>query len=387
MDPDANRSQQTLLRMELLQVGDVILTSSQETRLWSWVRKPISPRSINASLYLGFNTILESNSGMVCEHVLPRPGVVNAPDGDLRPIDAPDYAGTVAVYRHPDISTVRHRLAHEVRDIVHAFFGKNYGEAYRLITLWNLPQPSKRRAMAAVMDIEERPSSKEALGSFCSALIAHFYGRLKLPLFSNERAPSDVSPDDLAHSFLKPVAGVVIRRVPENIQTAARADEPYNLSPAIVKGQLNLDKMLRWVGDLREDFRKVLIDTGEPSAVLVTIFLNRLSYIRLLLEGSFLLTESYKARASKLVEYANALAPDLKLLLRKKLDDQRLEALVMKFRQFKRSHVRCEILQAIAVAKRTAGKARMFEVWADYHRRAQRLKQLLAARAYLRRCV
>jgi len=115
-----------------------------------------------------------------------------------------------AVYRHPEMVSISPQQFEEaLKKAMLESFGKTYSKMARLARLAKA-STAVQWAVDLYCKFDDWRLSKDAIpDAFCSELVARFYKRLGLPLFSEGKSPEDVSPNDLSRSNLKPVSDIV----------------------------------------------------------------------------------------------------------------------------------------------------------------------------------
>lgn len=205
-----------VLRLDLLEPGDVLLMRGEGDESAA-IAKFSGGEFSHAALWIDPLTTLESDGGLIGPKHARCFGTAKY-DGE--PVALGEIVGAplaCEVYRHPGTRALSvEQFAGALEAEMHASYGKDYSEYYRLIATANLPGwPALSKYLvplaAEVTRAYERRFSRDKIhGPFCSELVARVFRHLGLPLFNQDRPAEQVSPNDLGRSALHRVEGAVI---------------------------------------------------------------------------------------------------------------------------------------------------------------------------------
>jgi Orthopoxvirus protein of unknown function (DUF830). len=197
--------------MEALRAGDILLTLGSEKKSAAIAQFSKGQYS-HAALCLNQSVIFESDGGLIGDKLLQNLGSAIIDTKRVFLSGIPGNPVQCAVYRHPDIDTVSSvRFEEAMGQEMSESYGKDYSEKYRLVPLAQCG-PVMKRLLDAYFRFEHRSKYADSIsGPFCSELVAKFYERLQLPLFSEAKRPDQISPNDLANSALERRDDVVLR--------------------------------------------------------------------------------------------------------------------------------------------------------------------------------
>jgi hypothetical protein len=209
-----------VLRLDLLEPGDVLLMrgeGGQSTAIAGFSGGDFS----HAALWINPLTSLESDGESDGGLIGPKhTRCFGTARQDGQPVALGEIVGAplaCEVYRHPGIKDLSvEQFAAALEAEMHASYGKDYSEYYRLVAIANLPGwPALSKylvplATEVTRACERRFSRDKIHGPFCSELVARFFRHLGLPLFNEDRPAEQISPNDLGRSALDRVEGAVV---------------------------------------------------------------------------------------------------------------------------------------------------------------------------------
>jgi len=193
-----------LLRVDLLQPGDVILTRGCE--LISKAIQAMDGDYSHAALVLNGGCIFESDGEIVSFKPL---RVIAFTDDGAMFARVPGDPQEVAVFRHPGVSSLPAEVLEKCfAKLVRDHYGKDYSLLIRLVHAACRPQTNfKNLALHLASRYARRfdilHNQEKACDVFCSELVALLFHELKLDLFDEHEPPEKVTPNMLAKSYLK----------------------------------------------------------------------------------------------------------------------------------------------------------------------------------------
>jgi hypothetical protein len=105
--------------------------------------------------------------------------------------------------RHPDIASVsQQRMLAATEKLQETEFTKRYSSLPRLVDAVDMPVPVLATARSILSFVEILHGRDVERGTFCSELVAIFFSEIGLPLFLENRNPSEISPNHLASCLL-----------------------------------------------------------------------------------------------------------------------------------------------------------------------------------------
>jgi hypothetical protein len=380
-------SSRCLVRSDLLQVGDVILTRGADiasTLIAKWTAGEFS----HAALCIERGMILESDGTIIRHKLLLHFGFVKINDALKNVSQLPDNPSKAAVYRHPEIETVRDQLTEAVRLLMEGDLGKNYSELFRLVALLNLDH-SVSSILTSLSRALEKKMETNVPGPFCSELIAKFYQRLNLQLFDDQRPPERVSPNDLASSRLCPVSDVVVESAvipiypatPTQLSQERTLDRVGQMIASNLNGSRSISRVLK---DNEPFFAAQHEQTLAGARALADVMLDRVKIISSFIDASRALPSPHLARAERLGAEAAAILVDMldtraETIIR---DSKLMSVLTSRILANIRSQRRCSALQESAKEKSSLAKP-AGGLWQSYtrgRRRKERMQSLLRTR-------
>lgn len=178
--------------------------------------------------------------------------------------EIPDNPRKWVLLRHPDSENIEPaRMRHASKDLQKDDFYKTYSALPRLLEAVTLRKSYHAIANAVAQAIETCRSDKGTRGVFCSELVATFFSKLGLELFSDGREPHTISPNDLLlpECRLEVVenAFVDMKNLPSETYAYASLTQNRN-KDLYLRGMISRrgisDKMTENVNDLMGDLRK-----------------------------------------------------------------------------------------------------------------------------------
>ena len=209
------------LRMEKVQVGDVLLSRANEK---SFETTLIALATLgtysHAAVFIWLKQVSEARRPLVQLIEAEDQGVgwTNLSEFPLA-IDGttfetvaalPGIPSKAALLRHPEMSKVSAELLVNASNQLHdeqLFMA--YPPLTRLVEATPFPSFIKG-LLRRVVAHEEKQHDPLAIGSFCSQLVAQFFELLPIQLFTPSKLPQEVSPNDLARSNLIEVPNALI---------------------------------------------------------------------------------------------------------------------------------------------------------------------------------
>lgn len=214
-----------LLRAELLQPGDVIL-SGQKTAPSTVIRRATRGTYSHAQLVLTTVWRFDATAEGVGFKAANIVKCERQPDGAIRFLEDIGQLTRFDVFRHPALeatpATEKTAFADRLSSIAIELQGRQYSELKRLLDVpTTLDQyPRIKRAVANVLDrldAKKKIAKKINPGHFCSELVVSIYKQLGVELFSEDLVPGSVGPSLLADTrvcYLRRVAGITTHADP-----------------------------------------------------------------------------------------------------------------------------------------------------------------------------
>ncbi|MDY4379902.1 hypothetical protein SOV92_19120 [Pectobacterium brasiliense] len=195
----------------------------------------------------------------------------------------PDNPKNWVLLRHPECKNIdaAQMLQASIQLQKNDFF-KTYSAVPRLLEAVTLPTPYHILFKGLAQTVECFRIDKGTRGAFCSELVATFFSTLGLDLFSNDRPPNTVAPNDflLPECCLKVVADAFVDTdtLPPGTYgygsiVQARKDDPY-LSE-MIKSRGVSDQLSATVDSLKSNLREVHARLTERQNKQATIIENQ----------------------------------------------------------------------------------------------------------------
>jgi hypothetical protein len=269
-----------LLRTDMVQPGDVVLMLGSEKKSGA-IASFSGGRYSHAALCITSDMIFESDGGIIDRKLLQIVGWATMGGLQVRLGAVPGRPNQFALYRHPrmsEISEARFRqvLLEEMSDS----YGKDYSEMFRLA-----PLAQTAPAIKAALDFYYRMEHKlryaeNVPGPFCSELVARFYDRLGLPLFSQPTRPELVSPNHLAASNLERIEDAVAASAGLSIQPASatpfdgwlRSPEWKDPFASYLNWQRKLEVSLDQLDEMKASIDDVRLSNGRMLNLMIESF-------------------------------------------------------------------------------------------------------------------
>jgi hypothetical protein len=190
-----------MLRSDLILPGDILLTKSIEKE--SGLIAVLSGGDFShAALVINQALTFESDGDIIGFRPISWIGWGSVYNEGTRLAQVAGNPAICAIFRHPDMGKISDaNFAAALRQEMKESFRRNYSELYRLVRLANLSAPVVSFATAAAkLYHHARKLENQITGPFCSELVAKFFNRLDLKLFSDPLSPCDITPNRLANS-------------------------------------------------------------------------------------------------------------------------------------------------------------------------------------------
>lgn len=199
-----------LVDVDVLRPGDVLLLRGRKPHSKA-IAKRTGGRFSHAAIWMptgekqitAFLLAEADSAGVGFTPLLPI-GIQYAPDrgASLKPMRSvysiPGKATEYVLLRHPGMAGVTwERLNHASEAIQRAVFYRTYSAYPRLLEAVNLSASAAMLAKAFAKLAERARRDTGPRGAFCSELVAMYFAQLNLELFSLEKRPEQVSPNDL----------------------------------------------------------------------------------------------------------------------------------------------------------------------------------------------
>ena len=334
--------------------------------------------------------IFESDGGVIDRKVVQSLGWATI-SGSLARLGAiPGRPTQFALYRHPRMSDVsKSRFKEVLLEEMSESYGKDYSEMFRLAALADsIP------AVNAVLDLYYRIEHKlryaeNVPGPFCSELVARFYERLGLPLFSKPRRPEHVSPNDLTQSNLERIEDAVVTSIGLSIQPSLV--KPFAASPERgdpFASYLNWRRRTESSVDERNELKVSIEDIRLANARLLSLSIESFETMEPLVrdhikEASGTASPRILARALELSKRYISIVTRLPTLMSAYAngDWEVVLTIVRDLSQLDRSAVRCNLL--LELHKRRAHRL-SYNRWQWWRSNRKALRIVTQTRQYIR---
>lgn len=200
-----------LLRQDMIKPGDVLLTHGGQ-KISKIIAHADGGRFSHAALFVSPLDLFESND-MVAHASIECVGQTVIGGKKVYLAKLPHKPVDAELFRHPDAKSISwDEFKRVYAKVLKEQWGYDYPPYERLIPLAKrYPAFVKWLAKWWVRIRYKNNPQTSIPGDFCSQLVARFYARLNLQLFSDSREPDCVSPNGLATSSLVIVPGAIVR--------------------------------------------------------------------------------------------------------------------------------------------------------------------------------